>query len=81
MRLASAAGNPHAVGGPVFELVREFLPAASDGVDVHPGDEGQETVPAVPDFQGLQGHIPSALLLVEAAKEQVHASMQFLFGA
>ena len=81
MRLTPAAGDLHAVGRPVLELVREFVPATPDGVDVEAGDEGQEAVPAVPDLEGLQGHVPSALLFVESAEEQVHAPMQFLFGA
>jgi hypothetical protein len=81
LRLASAAGKTNAVGGPVLELVFEFLAAASDRIDVKAGNAGKEAVAAVADLDGLQGDVPASLLLVETAEEQVHASMQFLLGA
>ena len=61
-------------------MLGEFLAATSDRIDVQAGDEAEEAVAAVADFQGLQGHVPPTLLLVEATKKQVHAPMQFLFG-
>ena len=61
-------------------MLGEFLAAASDGIDVHAGDEGEESVAAVADLEGFEGRIPSALLFVEAAQEQVHTPVQFLLG-
>ena len=42
------------------------------------GDLREQPITAMTDLLGLQRHIPAPLLLVQAAEEQVHLSMQFL---
>jgi hypothetical protein len=67
----------HPIGGAVRQLGGQFLAAASDGLLVHPGDLGEETVAAMADAVRFQGDIPAALLFVEAREKQVHVVMSF----
>ena len=41
---------------------------------------GEEGVAAVAEFVGLQGSEPAALLLVEAAEQQVHLAVDLAVG-
>jgi hypothetical protein len=47
---------------------------------VQAGDRGEEAIPAVADLGGLDGGVPAALLLVEAAEQQVHPPVEFPVG-
>ena len=69
-----------AVAGAASQVGIEFLAAAADGIDVQAEDEGDAAVAAVAELAGLQGGEPAALLLVQAAEEQVHLAMQLLVG-
>jgi serine/threonine protein kinase len=51
-----------------------------DGIDLQAGDLRPEGVAAVADLHRLQGHIPAALLFVEAREEEVDAAVQRLVG-
>jgi len=53
----------------------EFLAAAADGIDVQAEDEGDAGVAAVAELAGLQGGEPAALLLVQAAGQEVHVAV------
>jgi hypothetical protein len=57
--------------GPPSQIGIQLLAAASDGIDVQAGDEGEQGIAAVAGFLGLQGHKPAALLLVQAAHQEV----------
>jgi hypothetical protein len=69
-----------AVGGPVGQAGVEFLAAAADGIDVPAEDEGDARVAAVAELAGLEGGELAALLLVQAAGEEVHLLMQPTVG-
>jgi hypothetical protein len=58
----------------------KFLAAAADGIDVQAGNEREERVTAVAGLLGLQGGEPAALLLVEAAEEEVDLVVEFAQG-
>src|SRR5262249_44979425 len=75
-RRPAGTGPADALGGPVAQLGVEFLPAAADGIDVQAGDLRQQGVAAVADVLGLQGGQPAALLLVQAAHQQVDVVVQ-----
>jgi hypothetical protein len=79
-RGAARAGFADAVGGPAGQVGVEFLASAADGINVEANDLGEEDVAAVTDLLGLQGSEPAALLLVEAAEEQVHLPVELPVG-
>jgi hypothetical protein len=47
---------------------------------VEPGDPGDGPVPAVAELRALHGGVPTALLLVESAEQQVHLPVEFSIG-
>jgi len=79
-RRPAGARLADAVGGPVGQAVVEFRAAAADGIDAQTEDEGDAGVAAVAELAGLQGGEPAALLLVQAAGEEVHLVMQPAVG-
>jgi hypothetical protein len=44
------------------------------------GHEGEEAVAAVAGLLGLQGHIPAALVLIQAGEEEIHPAMENFIG-
>jgi hypothetical protein len=58
----------------------EFLAATADRIDVQAGDEGEQRVAAVAGLLGLQGGEPPALLLVQAAHQEVDLVVTSLVG-
>jgi hypothetical protein len=58
----------------------EFLATAADGIDMQAGNEREERITAVAGLLGLQGGEPAALLLVEAADEEVNLVVEFAIG-
>jgi hypothetical protein len=66
--------------GPPSQIGIQLLAAASDGIDVQAGDEGEQGITAVAGLLGLQGSKPAALLLVEAAHEKVDLVVQLAVG-
>jgi hypothetical protein len=73
-------GVADAVGRPAVEPGIEFLAAAADGIDGEAGEEGEQGVAAGADLLGLQGSEPAALLLVEAAHDEVEVGMPLPVG-
>jgi hypothetical protein len=63
-----------------LQLGIQFLAAASDGIDVQTGDEGEQGIATIAGFLGLQGSKPAALLLVQAAHEKVDLVVQLPVG-
>ena len=63
-----------------MQLGIQLLAAASNGIDVQAGDEGEQGIPALAGLLGLQGSKPAALLLVEAAHEKVDLVVQLAVG-
>jgi hypothetical protein len=47
---------------------------------MEPGDPGDGPVPAVAELRTLHGGVPTALLLVESAEQQVHLPVEFSIG-
>jgi hypothetical protein len=70
----------NAVGRAVAQVGGEFLPTAADGIDMQAGDQGNTGIAAVALLVGFDGGEPAALLLVEAAEQEVHACVKFLIG-
>lgn len=54
----------------------QFPASASNGLDVHAGDQRQEPVAAVTDALGLQGHQPASLLFIEPAEQEVESEVE-----
>ena len=77
---AAPAGQPDSVGGAILQGRRQFLPPPADGVDMQPGDAGDEPIAAVSELGTLDGGIPAALLLIEPAEQQVHLPVELLLG-
>jgi hypothetical protein len=73
-----ATRQSHTVGGPILQLGVEFSSASTDSVHVHTCDLGHQSRTAMPQILGLQGHVPSPLLLIQATEQQVHLVVQFL---
>jgi hypothetical protein len=53
---------------------------AVGGAVAQAGDEGDEGVAAEAELVGLQGGVPAALLLVQAAEQQVHLGAHLPVG-
>lgn len=62
-------------GGQIVQAILQFLSPAADRLQVHPGDLGQQRVSAMPHLHGFQRHIPTPLLLVQTAEQQIHPTM------
>jgi hypothetical protein len=77
---AAPAGEPDPIGGALLQRGGQLLPPPADGVDVQPGDAGDGPVAAVAELGGFDGGVPAALLLVEAADQQVHLPVESLVG-
>lgn len=58
----------------------QFLPSAADGIDVQAGDARHHGIAAVAALLGLEGSEPPALLLVEAAAQEIHLVVDLLLG-
>jgi hypothetical protein len=57
------------------------LPASPpDGLDVQAGDLREEAITPVADLHGLEGDVPAALLLIEAAEQEVHPLVEESIG-
>jgi len=69
-----------AVRRSVLQAGGEFFPAAADGIDVQAGDQGDAGIATVAVLVGFEGGEPTALLLIEAAEQEVHACVQLLVG-
>jgi hypothetical protein len=63
-----------------LEGALQFPTTPPDGLDIHAGDLPEEAVAAVADLHGFQGDVPAALLLVEAAEEEVHPMVKESIG-
>ena len=72
------AGQAHTVGGSILQLGVEFPSTPADCIDMHPCDLGHQGRTTMSQLPGLQGHVPSALLLVQTTEQQVHFMVQFL---
>jgi hypothetical protein len=54
----------------------EFLATAANRLHAQPADCGHEPIAPMPDLLGFQRHHPAALLLVQAAQQEVELMMQ-----
>jgi hypothetical protein len=77
-RRPAATRQAHSVGWSILQLGIEFSSAPADGIYMHPCDLGHQGRATMSQLLGLQGHIPTALLLIQAAEQQVHLVVQFL---
>ena len=75
-----AAEQADPVGGPAPERAVHLTAASPDRLDVDAGDPGESPVATVTEPGGLDGDVPAALLLVEAAQEQIDPGMEDLLG-
>jgi hypothetical protein len=57
-------------------MVVEFLATAANRLHAQPADCGHEPIAPVSDLLGFQRHHPAALLLVQAAQQEVELMMQ-----
>jgi len=71
-RAADTVGRATGQGGV------QFAPATPNGLDVQAGDAGQQAVPATSNLLGLQRRQPTALVLVQAAQQEVQPPVDFL---
>jgi hypothetical protein len=71
-RRPPTAGQANTIGRSILQLVVEFLSTTTNRIDMHPCDLGQQGRTTVSHLLGLQGHIPTALLLIQTAEQQVH---------
>jgi hypothetical protein len=56
----------------------ELSAAAADGFHIQAGDPRQVAVSAVAQLERFEGHIPAAMILVQAAQQKVDQAMKFL---
>jgi hypothetical protein len=77
-RMTPAARQTHTVHGPVSQGVVQFLSPTANGTNVHTCDLGHPRGTTTPQLLGFQGYIPTSLLFVQAAEEQIHLLMEFL---
>jgi hypothetical protein len=61
-----------------LQLAVELSSTPADGIHVHSRDLGQPDRTTMPQLLGFQGHVPSTLLLIQTAEQQVYLMMQFL---
>ncbi len=73
----TTAFQPHPMEGTTFQLPLQLPTSPSNRLHVHAGDLRQQTITPMADSLGFQSHVPTSLLLVQTAEEQVHSSMQF----
>jgi hypothetical protein len=77
-RRPPAAGQANTICRSSPQLVVEFLPTTTNGIDMHPCDLGHQGRTTVSQLLGLQGHIPTALLLIQTTEQQVRLMVQLL---
>jgi hypothetical protein len=73
-----AARQAHAVDGPILQRGVEFSSAPADCIDMHSCDLGHQGRTTMSQLLGLQGHVPTALLLIQTTEQQVHLMVQLL---
>jgi hypothetical protein len=73
-----AARHAHAVDGPIQQRGVEFSSTPANCIYMHSCDLGHQGRTTMSQLLGLQGHVPSALLLIQTTEQQVHLMMQFL---
>jgi hypothetical protein len=73
-----AARQAHTVDGPILQCGVEFSSAPADCIDMHPCDLGHQGRTTMSQLLGLQGHVPTALLLIQTTEQQVHLMVQLL---
>jgi hypothetical protein len=73
-----AARQAQTVGRPILQLGVEFSSTPPDCIDMHPCDLGHQGRTTMSQLLGIQGHVPTALLLIETTEQQVRLMMQFL---
>jgi hypothetical protein len=66
--------------GPVVQVGVEFFAATADGIDVQAGDQREQGVAAEAGLLRLQGGEPAALLLVEAAHQEIDLVVELAVG-
>jgi hypothetical protein len=76
----SPAGQPDPIGGSASQRFGQLLPSPADGIDVQPGDLGEEAIAAMADLGRFDGGVPAALLLIESAHQEIHPAMDLLVG-
>jgi hypothetical protein len=54
----------------------QLTAAAANGLDVQAGDQGQQLITAPADLLRFQSDQPTALLFVQAAKQEIQALME-----
>jgi hypothetical protein len=57
-------------------MVVQFLATATNRLHAQPADCGHEPIAPMSDLLGFQRHHPAALLLVQAAQQEVELMMQ-----
>jgi hypothetical protein len=73
---SAGTGSADAVAGPSVQIGVAFLAATSDGIDVPAGNECEQGIATVAGLVGLQGSEAAALLLVQAAHQEVNLMVQ-----
>jgi hypothetical protein len=73
-------GFSYTVTWPVGQVGIEFLPTATNRIDVQADDERDERITPVADLLRFQSGEPTPLLLIEAAEEEIHLAVQFSVG-
>jgi hypothetical protein len=77
-RWPPTAGQSHTVSGSILQLGVEFSLAPADRIHMHSCDLGHQGRTTMPQLLGLQGYVPSTLLLIQTTQQQVHLMVQFL---
>jgi hypothetical protein len=72
----STACLAHPIRRTIGQGGRQFFAAAPDGFLIHTGDLGQQSITAVPDAIGLQGHKPTSLGFIEPTEQEIHLLME-----
>jgi hypothetical protein len=78
--MATTTCQPHSLDGPTLQGSIQLVAAPSNRLHIHSGNLGQEMITPMTRSLGLQGNIPTPLLLIQAAEKQVHSPAQFLVG-
>lgn len=74
---ATTPSQTHSVHRATLQGSVQFAAALANGLHIHARDLRQETVSPMTYPLGLQGNIPTPLLLIQSAQQQVHSPMQF----